>query len=73
MAQSCIKSHNALLGQPTFGKLPYHSTRISGRSSLIHFACIGVAPPQLFMLQAQGEATQTQAKWIKLDLNQWQV
>ena len=70
MAQSCIKSHNALLGQPTFAKLPYHSTRISGRSSLIHFACIGVAPPQLFKSQAQGEATQTQAKWIKLDLNQ---
>ena len=44
------------------------------RSSLIHFACIGVASRRLLMPQAKGgvesrgEATQMQAKWIKLDL-----
>ena len=32
------------------------------RSSLIHFACIGVAPP------SRGGETPMQAKWIKLDL-----
>ena len=36
------------------------------RSSLIRFACIGVAPPRLFTPQG---ATPMQAKWIKLDLN----
>ena len=41
------------------------------RSSLIHFACIGVAPPRLFTpqdLTVEGEQLQKQAKWIKLDL-----
>ena len=33
------------------------------RSSLIHFACIGVAP-----LRQSWGATPMQAKWIKLDL-----
>ena len=36
------------------------------RSSLIHFAGIGVAPPRLF--EPQREVTPMQAKWIKLDL-----
>ena len=47
---------------------------LSTRSSLIHFGCIGVAPPRLFTLLAkggvnsQGRATPMQAKWIKPDL-----
>ena len=42
------------------------------RSSLILFACIGVAPPQLFTPcdQSRGETTM-QAKWIKLDLSKY--
>ena len=46
------------------------------RSSLTHFACIGVAPPQLFMpppkacaVNSRGRATAMQAKLIKLDLS----
>ena len=45
----------------------------SARLSLIHFACIGVAPPRLFTplfacsVNSQGGATPMQAKWIKLD------
>ena len=49
------------------------------RSSWIHFACILVAPPWLFMSQAKGlfachehsrgGATRMQTKWIKLDLH----
>ena len=39
------------------------------RSSLIHFACIGVAPLLMFTRREQpGGATLMQAKWIKLDL-----
>ena len=50
------------------------------RSSLIHFACIGVTPLQRFKSQAKackacglysrGRATLMQAKWIKLDVFQ---
>ena len=43
----------------------------------IHFACIGVAPPQLVKpfacsVTIQGGATQMEAKWIKLDLSYYQ-
>ena len=41
------------------------------RSVLIHFACIGVAPPRLVTRrddQSRG-TTPTQAKWIILDLH----
>ena len=41
-------------------------TRQCIRSSLIHCAYIGVAPPRLFTPQEQ--STPMQAKWFKLDL-----
>ena len=42
--------------------------RTKCRSSLIYFACIGVAPPRRGMNGQRG-ATPMQEKWIKLDLN----
>ena len=40
---------------------------VANRSIVIHFACIGVAPLQLFSPQLR-VATTMQAKWIKLEL-----
>ena len=50
------------------------------RSSLIHFACVGVAPPILVTPQAKGgdmtsrgEQLQFRHNWIKLDLTDTQI
>ena len=55
-----------------FTKLSIYTALMKLRSSLIHFACIGVAPSQLYTLrreQSRG-ATPMQAKWITLDLDE---
>ena len=51
-------------------KIPYLAKQ-SKPSSLIHFACIGVAPLGCSRcgVNSRGGATLMQVKWIKLDLN----
>ena len=51
----------------TLAKAHRTGGRIQPRSSLIHFACIGVAP--LEPARTVGEATPMQVKLIKLDLD----
>ena len=42
--------------------------KLSIRSSSIHFACIGIAPPRLLREQSKG-SNPMKAKWIELDLS----
>ena len=64
---------------PPFSSVTYHKywalAHPRPRFSVIHFACIGVAPPQMFKpRRAQSTGSNSNAgKWIKLDLPKTQT
>ena len=64
-----MKSNKWNVIEPT-----YKTGTLKGRSSLIYFACIGVAPPQLFMRREQSRGSNSNAgKWIKMDQNEYSI